>query len=127
MKAMVLAAAVATGLAGTAGADPVLGVWQTQVDDGAYAHVNMDKCGEAICGVIARTFRSGGEYDSPNKGKRIVWDMEPKGGGTYGGGKIWQPSTDKVYRSKMELKGDRLGVSGCVAVFCKEQTWARVK
>ena len=31
-------------------ADPVLGVWQTQPDDGAYAHVTMAPCGQAICG-----------------------------------------------------------------------------
>ncbi|WP_412070665.1 DUF2147 domain-containing protein [Pseudooceanicola nanhaiensis] len=120
-----LAALVLT--AGGALADPVEGMWQTQVDDGAYAIVQIAPCGAEICGTIARTFRSGGEYKSDNLGRKLVWDMVAKGGGAYGNGKIWQPSTDKVYRSKMMLSGDTLAVSGCVGPICKKQTWTRVK
>ena len=49
------------------------------------------------------------------------------GGARNGKGKIWQPSTDKVFASKMTLEGDTLYVSGCVAIICKKQTWTRVK
>ncbi|MBY6092759.1 DUF2147 domain-containing protein [Pseudooceanicola sp. 502str34] len=112
---------------GAAMADPVEGMWQTQVDDGAYAIVKMAPCGGQICGTIARTFRSGGEYKSENIGRQLVWDMAAKGGGAYGDGKIWQPSTDKVYRSKMVLNGETLAVSGCFGPICKKQTWTRVK
>lgn len=122
----IMAAGIAL-LAGGALADPVEGIWQTEVDDGAYAHVRMGPCGQKICGVISRTFDASGEYDSENKGKAIVWDMVPKGGGAYGDGNIWQPSTGKVYRSKMMLEGARLKVSGCVGPFCKSQAWSRVK
>lgn len=108
-------------------ADPVEGVWKTEVDDGAYAHVTFAPCGAAYCGVISRTFNSGGEYDSANKGKPIVWDMQSEGMGKYRNGKIWQPSTDKVYRSKMELAGDVLKVAGCVGPICKKQVWTRVR
>lgn len=125
-KAMALAGALAVG-AGMALADPVEGVWKTEVDDGAYAHVTFAPCDGAICGVISRTFDAGGEYDSDNKGKPIVWDMQPEGDGSYGDGKIWQPSTGKVYNSKMTLQGDTLQVSGCVAIFCKKQRWTRVE
>lgn len=127
MKTLITGAIVALGLAGPAIADPVLGTWQTQVDDGSYAHITFANCGPAICGKIARTFNDGGEYKSPNIGKPLVWDMQAAGGGSYKGGKIWQPSTGKVYRSKMALSGNTLRVSGCVGPICKKQTWSRVK
>ncbi|MBL4916317.1 DUF2147 domain-containing protein [Szabonella alba] len=126
MRKLVLAAALVLA-GGMASADPVIGVWQTQVDDGAYAHVDMSVCSGKICGTIARTFNDTGEYKSPNIGKRLVWDMSPDGKGGYGGGRIWQPSTGKEYRSKMALAGNRLDVSGCVGPICRKQVWSRVK
>lgn len=127
MKKLVLAAVLTVAGAAGAMADPVLGVWKTQVDDGNYAHVTFSTCGANLCGVISRTFNSEGEWQSANIGKKLVWDMEARGGGSYKGGKIWQPSTDKIYKSKMSLSGDTLKVSGCVGPICKKQTWSRVK
>ncbi|WP_456391084.1 DUF2147 domain-containing protein [Profundibacter sp.] len=114
-------------LATPAMADPAEGTWKTQVDDSSYAYVKMVPCGAALCGTIARTFNSDGEYKSKNLGKRLVWDMVAKGGGSYNDGSIWQPSKDKVYASKMTLKGSTLYVSGCWGPICKKQTWTRVK
>ena len=125
-KVMVMAAGLCL-VAGMALADPVLGVWQTEVDDGAYAHVTMAPCGPAIRGTLSRSFNAAGEYKAATLGRQLVWDMQPDGKGGYGNGKIWQPSTDKIYRSKMTLEGNRLNVSGCVGPICKTQTWARVK
>ncbi|GAA6187566.1 DUF2147 domain-containing protein [Litorivita sp. NS0012-18] len=113
--------------AGAAMADPVEGIWKTETDDGAYAHVKIAPCGAALCGHIARTFNAGGEYKSANIGKKLVWDMQAKGGGSYAGGKIWQPSSNKVYKSKMSMSGNALNVSGCVGPICKKQVWTRVK
>jgi uncharacterized protein (DUF2147 family) len=127
MKKLVLAAALTLAGATGAFADPVLGVWKTQEDDGNYAHVTMSQCGAAICGVISRTFNSDGEWQSDTIGKQLVWDMQAKGGGSYKNGKIWQPSKDKVYKSKMSLSGDTLKVSGCIGPICKKQTWSRIK
>ncbi|MEM9794644.1 MAG: DUF2147 domain-containing protein, partial [Pseudomonadota bacterium] len=42
------------------------------------------------------------------------------------GGQIWAPDDDKTYRSNMALDGDSLKVEGCVAIFCRGQTWTRV-
>ncbi len=128
MKALKLAAALML-LAGAASADPVEGMWKTQPDDGAYAYVRMAPCGGGnICGVIERTFNDGGEYRSPNIGKTLVINMAPQGGGNYEG-RVWRPANDKIYLGKMELNGNRLDLSGCVAggLFCKTQTWARLK
>lgn len=127
MKKFLGAAALVVALGTPALADPVAGIWKTEVDDGAYAHVTMAPCGSQICGTISRTFNSGGEYKSENLGKPIVWDMEAQGGGAYKNGQIWQPSTGKVFKSKMTLKGSSLKVSGCVGPICKGQTWTRVK
>lgn len=125
MRTFAIAAALVVA-AGAAFADPVEGIWKTQEDDGAYAHVAFAPCGTALCGTIQRTFNASGEYKSPNIGKRLVWDMVPDGKGSYASGRIWQPSTDKVYRSKMALSGRTLRVSGCVGPICKKQTWSRV-
>ncbi len=108
-------------------ADPVQGIWKTQVDDGAYAYIDIQVCGTTLCGVITRTFNSSGEYQSENIGRQLVWNMSPNGSGRYSGGTIWQPSTDKEFKSKMVLNGDILKVSGCVAFICKKQTWTRVQ
>lgn len=129
MKKLLIVAACAV-LASTAAhaADPAVGTWQTQVDDGAYAHIKMTPCGGAVCGKIARTFNSDGEYKSPNIGKKLVIDMVPAGDGSYAG-KVWRPSNDKIYVGKMTVSGNKLKLSGCVAggLICSKQTWARVR
>lgn len=127
MKTLVLAAVASVLMAGAASADPVEGVWKTQVDEGSYAHVTMAPCGARICGVISQTFNAEGEYKSKNIGKQLVWDMEPRGKGAYRDGKIWQPSKDKIYSSKMDMSGNTLNVKGCIGPVCKKQTWSRVK
>lgn len=126
MRIMMAALCAVVLGAGAAWADPAEGMWKTEVDDGAYAHVNVGTCGAALCGTIARTFNNTGEYKSENLGKQIVWDMAPAGGGAYKNGQIWQPSTGKTFKSKMALSGDTLKVSGCVGPICKKQTWSRV-
>ncbi len=72
-----------------------------------------DKCG-------------GANKDKPIKGMTILWGMRDQGGGAYAGGRILDPSKGKTYKSKLEMLGDdRLGVSGCIAFFCRQQEWVR--
>ena len=127
MKLIALAAGMVLA-AGAALADPVLGTWKTQVDDGAYAHVRMTTCSGKICGVIARTFNGSGEYESENKGKTLVINMVPRGNGKYEG-KVWRPSNNKTYIGKMTLSGNSLKLQGCVAggLLCSKQTWSRIQ
>ncbi|GGO56594.1 Uncharacterized conserved protein, DUF2147 family [Roseovarius pacificus] len=128
MKRMAMAAMALVASAGMAMADPVLGTWKTEVDDGSYAYVEMQKCGANICGTIARTFKDGGEYKSPNIGKMLVRNMAPQGNGQYEG-KVWRPSNDKIYIGKIDLQGNSLKLRGCVAggLICARQTWTRVQ
>jgi len=127
MKPIAAAACVIAITAGIASADPVYGTWKTQTDAGAYAHVTMAACGAKICGTIARTFKSGGEYQSENLGKTLVIDMVPNGTNSYAGS-VWQPSKDKIYIGKMTLNGAKLKLKGCIAggLICKAQTWMRI-
>ncbi len=128
MKKLILAVAFAAASATGVAADPALGTWKTEVDDGSYAHISMTPCGGNICGTISRTFNSDGEYNSANKGKLLVRDMAAKGGGKYEG-KVWRPSNDKIYIGKMDVTGNTLKLRGCVAggLLCSSQKWTRIK
>lgn len=127
MKKIVIFVAMLMAGAGVAVADPLEGTWQTEPDEGAFAHVEIAPCGPNFCGIIARTFKDGVEYQSPNKGKTLVIDMAPQGGGSYEG-QVWRPSNDKIYLGKIALNGDRVKLRGCIAggLLCSKQTWARV-
>ena len=109
-------------------ADPLEGNWQTEVDDGSYAIIEISPCAEAFCGIIARTFNSDGEYQGDNIGRQLVIDMVPKGEGEYRG-RVWRPSNNKIYVGKMRLNGDSVRLRGCVAggLICSGQTWVRVE
>lgn len=130
MKRFALAAALmALGTAAFA-ADPVEGTWKTKPDDnGNYGHVKVTACGAKICGTLVTAFdTSGKKIDSPNVGRKIIWDMVPYGGGQYADGKIYSPDRDKTYNSKMQLSGNSLAVKGCVLGICRDGgTWTRVK
>jgi len=127
MKRFALVAVAVLMSAGMGLADPALGTWKTEVDDGSYAHVKMQECGSNICGTIARTFKNGSEYSSENVGKMLVRNMEPQGNGRYEG-RVWRPSNNKVYIGKMDVNGNSLKLRGCVAggLICAKQTWSRV-
>lgn len=128
MNRLAIAAIALLAAGSAASADPIEGVWQTQPDEGAFAHVSIAPCGDAFCGVISRTFKDKAEFKSPNIGRQIVIDMRAKGGGDYEG-KVWRPANNKVYQGKASVAGDRMSLAGCVAggLLCKSQTWARVK
>lgn len=128
MKNVMMAGLALMALAGTAAADPLEGMWQTEADEGAFAHVQIGPCGANFCGTIERTFKDGAEYASPNQGKTLVIDMAPEGDGQYKG-QVWRPSNDKIYLGKIDLNGDSMRLSGCVAggLLCSKQTWSRVE
>ncbi|OWJ77587.1 DUF2147 domain-containing protein [Haematobacter missouriensis] len=110
-------------------ADPVQGAWLTQPDDnGHYGRVEIVPCGDRFCGTLTAAFAADGKsVPSDRIGKRIVWDMQPAGGGRYENGQIFAPDRGKTYASKMSMAGDKLTVSGCVLILCRSQVWSRAK
>ena len=129
MNTRILGILAALVVAGAAQADPVHGDWRTTADDnGNTGIIRVTACGDKICGTLVKALDgSGQEIASDNVGKRIIWDMEAQGGGAYAKGKVWSPDRDKTYNSKMQLTGDKLAISGCVLVVCRDGgTWTRV-
>jgi uncharacterized protein (DUF2147 family) len=130
MKKTLLTALAGILIATQALADPIYGIWQTAKDDnGNYGHIEVSACDDKICGTLIKSFDGNGTaFDSENVGKLIIWDMKSKGGGKYGGGKVWSPDRDKTYSSKLVMDGDVIKVSGCVLVVCRDGgTWTRVE
>ena len=129
MKTFLTAAALIFA-ATSAFADPVEGIWQTKKDDnGNFGFVEVKPCGPAFCGVLIKSFDSAGTpVDSPNIGRKIIWDMVAYPDGLYDDGQIYSPDRDKTYNSDMTLTGDKLAVRGCVFGICRDGgTWNRVK
>ena len=129
MKTFLTAAALIFA-ASSAFADPVEGIWQTKKDDnGNFGFVEVKPCGPAFCGVLIKSFDSAGKpKDSPNIGRKIIWDMVAYPDGLYDDGQIYSPDRDKTYNSDMTLTGDKLAVRGCVFGICRDGgTWSRVK
>lgn len=73
----------------------------------------------------------GANKDKPIKGMVILWGLKPdddgKRDGHWSGGRVLDPENGKTYRSKLELLegGRKLGMSGCIAFFCRQQVWLR--
>jgi len=130
MKKFALAAALAVLGTAAFAADPVEGTWKTKPDDnGNFGHVQIKPCGSAFCGTLVKAFDgSGKQIESPNVGRKIVWDMVAYGDGLYDDGKVYSPDRDKTYNSEMKLNGNSLTVKGCVLGICRDGgTWTRVK
>jgi uncharacterized protein (DUF2147 family) len=80
---------------------------------------------ERLCGYIVRVADSGGAKPGEKPalmGFRLLSRFVPDGQGGWGGGEILDPSSGRVYRSKLALRSpDELQVSGCFLVFCGSQ------
>ncbi|MGY6626992.1 MAG: DUF2147 domain-containing protein [Oceanicaulis sp.] len=128
MKTSAFAAALLTAaITFPAQADPVHGLWRTAPDDnGNTGIVEITACGNLICGALVEAHDNQQQVvSSPNVGRQIVWDMEPRGSGQYRNGKVWSPDRDRTYNARMELRDDQLAVSGCVLMVCRDSVWTR--
>ena len=107
------------------------GVWKTEKNDnGAYLEVTVAPCesdAALTCGTITRAVAPTGENpDYEYLGRRMVDAMRYDGEGAYSGGSIWDPQSDKVYKSRVLLENGELDVKGCVAFVCRGQRWQPV-
>lgn len=110
-------------------AEPVFGLWASPPDGkGQTGHVEVSRCGDAICGKLTSAFDpSGKQIVTQNVGKTLFWDMKPAGPGKYSDGRVFVPIFGKDFAAHMKLEGTVLKVSGCTAGICKTQRWTRVR
>jgi uncharacterized protein (DUF2147 family) len=106
-------------------------VWSTEKSDsGGYLEVTIGPCESdttKTCGVISAAFSKDGiKSDYEHLGKLMIKDMKSNDGISYSGGTIWDLEKDKIYTSKLKVKGDVLKVDGCISFICVGQNWARV-
>lgn len=138
-----LIAVVATFSAtATAFAADATGTWYTQDRD---SQVRIVNCGGALCGNLTwlkepndpatgrpKTDKNNVDASKQNRpllGIPIVLTMRPSSTPDKWDGEVYNASDGKTYAGSFTLKGaDTAELKGCVmAVFCKSQTWTRVK
>lgn len=130
MKCICRAAFISTLLMGvsfSALAQDINGLWRTELTEEGYLEVSIETCEtNMLCGTILRARDlEGDEQPYEHTGKRMIWDMVASGPANWADGQIWDPRNDRTFRSRMELSGDTLLVSGCVFRICQTQTWQR--
>ncbi|MEC3910675.1 DUF2147 domain-containing protein [Sphingobium sp. CR2-8] len=117
-------------------AQPVTGRWAT-VDGKAI--VQIAPCGKHLCGKIEKIVKP-----TPGRAQTDVKNPDPalqskplvglalltgfEDGGEHWKGTIYDPESGKSYTSKLSRNGNgTLKVQGCIAFFCKTQTWTPVR
>ncbi|MEW6256369.1 MAG: DUF2147 domain-containing protein [Pseudomonadota bacterium] len=124
--------------AGPALAADVTGTWMTPTDEGI---VEIKACGSSVCGTLVSSDdikknpaltdsknADAAQRNRPLKGLLMLSGFTGAGG-SWSGGKIYNPDDGKTYTATLTLKGDNtLEVRGCVFVpLCQTQTWTRAK
>ena len=67
----------------------------------------------------------GANKGKPIEGMTILWGLKADGD-EWTGGTVLDPAKGKTYKAKVEMIGaDKLGMSGCIAFFCRQQVWIR--
>jgi uncharacterized protein (DUF2147 family) len=128
--ALCLALAMAPAVAA---AETVFGKWLT--DDGA-AVIAIERCGQHLCGRIARVLdprAPANDINDPDRRKQsqplvgtIVLSGFDRAGSEWEGGEAYDPKTGRTYRSRLKLlDGGKLEVTGCVLFLCRSRYWTR--
>ncbi len=117
-----------------------LGRWLTA---GGKSQVEIAPCGDRLGGRIVWLKEPLDEDGKPKRdvknkdeslrqrpilGLPLLQGFKRLEDGSWGEGSIYNPEDGDTYRSQMRLVGDdELQVEGCVFIFCKAQTWKKVK
>ncbi len=117
-------------------AQPISGRWLTVEGK---AIVEIASCGNSVCGRIARIVKPtpGRPHTDTNNPDPKLRNKPLEGlailssfsdAGAHWKGTIYDPESGKSYNSKVSRNGDgTLKVQGCIAFFCKTQTWTPMK
>ncbi len=117
-------------------AKPISGRWSTE---GGKAIVQIGPCGKALCGRIARVVKptpgaprtdvsnpDAALRSRPIEGLTILTGFSDAG--SLWKGRIYDPESGKTYTSKLTRNPDgTLKVQGCIAFFCRTQTWSAAR
>lgn len=127
MRDTVLFFTLMMGVSAHVSAQDIHGIWRTELTEEGYLEVNIEACdANMLCGTILRARDpQGNEQPYEHTGKRMIWDMVASGPTNWVDGQIWDPRKDRTFKSRLELSGDSLMVSGCVFRICQTQTWQR--
>lgn len=128
----VLAALAAGLLCGTAQAADPSGIGLTETGT---SRVRIAPCGSGFCGTIVSAPGKGLDAKNPDPALRtrsvvgVQILSAPQGDGAGFSGTLYNPNDGKTYSGSLKLtSANTLEVAGCVmSVFCKRQTWTRVK
>lgn len=120
-------------------ASPV-GKWTT-IDDKSgkkRSVVKIKRNGDTLSGTIVKVYPRPGDTGickkCPGKfkgkkveGLRFMWGLKKTGKNQWGGGKILDPKSGKIYRVKITDKGDKLKVRGYIGISLLGRTQVWVK
>ena len=108
-------------------AQDIKGLWQTHKTERGTLIVDIHSCGGALCGKIVKAYDpQGTPGDYEHLGKRMIWDMKPtEQPGKWDNGKIWDPTRERTFNSRITVQGKQLTVSGCVLAICQSFKWKR--
>jgi uncharacterized protein (DUF2147 family) len=120
--ALAFAAALAGAFAGSARADEPFGTW---LRPSTGTQVNFYNCGGKLCAKIV------GVKDQSRKGEigTVIMNGAAKSSDNEWRGDLLNTEDGKTYSGVVTLEGpNALNLKGCVAaIFCKGETWQRVK
>jgi uncharacterized protein (DUF2147 family) len=132
MKRSWICASIFTVAATAALADPV-GEWR--VADGT-AHIQITRCGQAICGKIAWTTDKGTDENNPDprqRGRKLlglpILTLKPNGDNNWAG-TIYNARDGQNYAASLAMRSEKvLRLEGCVngTNICGGEDWTRVR
>ena len=122
VSSVMIAAALAVGLAGSARADDPFGTW---LRPSTGTQVNFYNCGGKLCAKIVAV------KDQNRKGEigTMIMNGAAKSSDNEWRGDLLNTEDGKTYSGVVTLEGpNAVNLKGCVAaIFCKGETWQRVK
>lgn len=113
------------------------GLW---LNDDHKGLVRIAPCGRYLCGTIEKVLNK-----APDAPKTDIHNPDPRlrsrpilgmpvltgfsgSGGSWRGGRAYDPESGKSYKSYLELNPDgSLKVSGCILFICESRRWTRVR
>jgi uncharacterized protein (DUF2147 family) len=130
---LLLAAAMARGVAHAQTAEDAFGVWLNPENQ---SNVEFYRCGEGLCAKITKV-SDGQKTDdkNPDAAKRnrpivglVIMEGAKKSGANTWSGTLYNRADGKSYSGTVTVKAkNSLDLSGCVAlVVCRTTTWTRV-